>query len=269
MRRFVFLPYLSVIAVVLTVGLACSISTAAPTPIIIVVTATPQPALPTETPAQPIPTDPPVLATTEIPPTLAPSETPTQGAQQFFTEEFNNGTDDWPYFITNGDDSDLNFYTGNSLLSFDISGKNVWAYALYEPFIYDNVRIEVSTANRGNNSNYITLICRYDDIHGWYEFNVTNSGLYHIYFGQWNPGRESASYETLYDGGSNAIHTGTAVNEISVVCDGIALTLYINGSKVRSVNSEFGLTRGQVGIGVSSFNIPVAVDFDWVKISEP
>jgi hypothetical protein len=60
------------------------------------------------------------------------------------------------------------------------------------------------------------------------------------------------------------------MNSYTLICDGNLISLNINDKLVRTVGSEFGLNRGQIGIGVSSFQrYPVSLDFDWVKISEP
>ena len=245
-----------------------------------------QPSAPAPAPTQPEqPVAPSLIPPTLIPPTptipppppspvpAQPTEilpSPTAEPQRFFTEEFDDGKADWAYFLTNGDASNLDFYANNGLLVFDITGTYVYSYAVYEPEVYDNVRIDVSVANRGDNTNNVSLLCRYDEKKGWYEANVFNSGLYDILYGEWNAGQTEAVYAELYSGGSNDIRTGMATNEYTLICDGNEISLYINGKKVRSVGSEFGLSRGQIGIGASSFKrYPVALDFDWVKISEP
>lgn len=231
-----------------------------------------QPALPSPAPPTPIPptsTLLPLSTPTLAPPTeVPPSSTPEQN--RFFTEEFDDGKDDWSYFLTSGDASDLDFYAENGMLVFDITGTYVYSYAVYEPEVYDNISIEVSVANRGDNTNNVSLLCRYDAKKGWYEANIFNSGLYDILFGQWKAGQTEAVYAELYSGGSNDIRTGMSTNTYRLVCDGNEISLYINDKKVRSAGSEFGLQRGQIGIGASSFQrYPVSLDFDWVKISEP
>jgi hypothetical protein len=46
--------------------------------------------------------------------------------------------------------------------------------------------------------------------------------------------------------------------------------LYINGTEARTVtDNKYLLTSGNVGVSVSLFDtLPVAVDVDWVKISQ-
>ena len=253
------------------VSLACGVSLngtdTAPAVVTVIVEVTQTP-LPT-----PIP--PTANPPTAMPPTLAPPPTselvlPTPEQQKFFTEEFDDGKDNWRYFLTNGNESDLDFYANNGMLVFDITGKQVYSYAVYEPEIYDNVRIDVSVTNRGDNTNNVSLLCRYDEKKGWYEANIFNSGLYDILYGEWKPGQNDAAYAELFSGGSNAIRTGMTTNTYALVCEDNKISLYINDTKVRTVGSEFGLQRGQIGVGASSFDrYPVSLDFDWVKISEP
>jgi hypothetical protein len=251
------------------VSLACGVNVntndtaPAPAPAVTVIVQPTQPPPPTPIPPTPIPPTP-------IPPPTTIPVSPTPEQQKFFTDEFDGGKGNWSYFLTNGDDSDLDFYANNGMLVFDISGTYVYSYAVYEPEVYDNVRIEVSVTNRGDNTNNVSLLCRYDPKKGWYEANIFNSGLYDILYGQWKAGQNGAAYAELYSGGSNAIRTGMTTNTYTMICEDNKISLYINDTKVRTVGSEFGLQRGQIGIGASSFQrYPVSLDFDWVKISEP
>jgi hypothetical protein len=250
------------------VSLACGVSVdmgnQAPSPV---------PAQPTQPPPTPIP---PTATLPPPPPSPEPAQpteippSPTAEQQRFFTEEFDDGKKDWSLFLTEGDPSDIDFYADNGMLVFDITGTYTYTYAVYEPEVYDNVRIDVSVTNRGDNTNNVSLLCRYDEKKGWYEANIFNSGLYDILYGEWKAGQSGAAYAELFSGGSNAIRTGMATNEYTLICEGDEVSLYINNTKVRTVGSEFGLSRGQIGVGASSFQrYPVSLDFDWVKISEP
>jgi hypothetical protein len=122
------------------------------------------------------------------------------------------------------------------------------------------------------NSNGVSLICRYDPKVGWYEFQVTNSGLYNIYAMQppAAAGKEYV-YNRLANGGSTAIKQGKGVNEFSATCQGNQLTLYINGQKAATaVDQKFGFGEGRIGVGVVSFNVvPVTVNMESLKVTEP
>lgn len=207
---------------------------------------------------------------TEAPSTEAPS------AQQFFTEEF-DVNDNWTYFVVDGktgsiteeDNPKMQLYTDNSLLTFDLGAENLWVYVTYDPYEYDDVRVDARVINRGVNNNNVSLICRYTDS-GWYEFNIANNGLYWIYAAQVNSNNE-VGYGLIYNGGSNKIKSGKETNEYTAICNGRTLSLYINGVEARTVTeNKYALSSGKVGVSVSSFNnLPVQVDVDWVKVSEP
>lgn len=280
---------LFLLAFILLVSLACLTSTKSPD-----ATAT-QPPVPTQVPQEPTqppvqptvpptevptvaPTTPPTEPPTAIPqpsptpfpqPTAAPTEAPVveETSVPYYTEEFDSAPANWSYFTTSGDEEKMDLYTENGQMVFDLEGDNQWVYLLYDDYIYGDVYLQAQAENRGQNDNNISLICRYTDTEGWYEFNVYNSGVYDIlvyseYYGE---------YRTLYDGGSKNIKTGRDTNVYSAICEGNELSLYINGVLERTVkDNTYKLPDGQVGIGVSSFqNLPIIVKYDYVMIDVP
>jgi hypothetical protein len=151
---------------------------------------------------------------------------------------------------------------------FDLEGQGAWVYATYEPDTYTDVRLDVKVGNRGSNNNNVSLVCRKSDS-GWYEFDIANNGLYEVLFGKIVNDR--VEYTPMADGGSTRIKSGLAENEYGIVCQGGTLILYINGEEVRRLEDhKYLLPEGNVGISVSSFrDVPVIVDFYWVRISQP
>jgi hypothetical protein len=256
-----FKPFLFLASFVLIVGLACGIGGGG-------------------TPSQPEqpPTQPPPPPTQPPPPTLEPQPTqpPVPQAQQYFTEEFDTN-DNWSYIVIDGSRSEIidddppgmELYTEDSRLTFDLDAENIWVYVLYDPFEYEDVRLDARVINRGANNNNVSLICRYTD-DGWYEFNIANNGLYWIFAASVDSdGR--VDYGLVYNGGSNDIKAGKETNEYTAICEGRTLSLFINGKEARTVtDNRYALNSGQVGVSVSSFDvIPITVDIDWFKISEP
>jgi hypothetical protein len=254
-------PLFALVVLLLAVSLACNalVSPAATTT---------QPSVATEPPAvaspeqsqqpSPVATEPPVQSSS---------------AQQYFTEEFDNGYADWSlYNVTGSKDTNtdgLKLETNNSRLVFDFSTKYLYSYLLYQPYTYSDVAVEARVENRGTNNNNISLICRYSD-EGWYEFNIANNGLYNILYGS-STKDGTVGYTKLADGGSNKIKSGKDINTYKIICKGRKLTLYINGNETRSLDdNQYVLRDGKVGISASSFkDLPVKVEYDWVKISEP
>jgi hypothetical protein len=261
-------PLLFIVSLLFIVGMACggsAPSTQAPPP-------------PTQE-VQVIPTNPPPQPTEEPPteaaPTEAVTEEPVSQAQQFFTEEFDTPlSGDWSTFtITDPNVSDLEKVTveaedGNLVWDFD--SEYVYYYLFYNAFEYEDVKVEARVDNRGKNNNSVSLICRYDEEVGWYEFNIANNGLYDILYAEVLDNGK-ISWNRIANGGSNAIKQGKDVNEYSAACEGEELTLTINGDEVISIDErKYSLRSGQAGISVSSFNVlPILIDMDWLRISEP
>ncbi len=265
MKRNHFNPLFFVTAIVLIVSLACGIdfgttTEVAPTQRSVPLQPTPQSAIPTPQSAQPtVQIDQP----TEIPPTAIVA------SSQFFTEEWDNGFGAWVQEVElnspEGDKSKAIVSVENGRLSFDL-GKWLIAYVFYPSFNYDNVRIDVRVDNRGTNINNVLLVCRKSD-EGHYLVNIANSGLFAIYAYDGSRG----SYARIADGGSNKIKQGKDVNEYTLICRDRTLSLLINGFDTRSyTDNQYAFREGQVGVGVASEGqLPVKVEFDWVKVSEP
>jgi len=155
-------------------------------------------------------------------------------------------------------------------LIFDLGSEGQWAYVTYDAYEYDDVRLDVIAENRGTNNNNVSLICRYTEDEGWYEFNIANNGLFWIYHAIIRADN-SVIYSLLADGGSNKIKQGKDTNKYSIVCKDRTLSLYINDIETRVLDdNNYVLRDGKIGVSVSSFNnLPVKVEIDSVTISEP
>lgn len=207
----------------------------------------------------------------ESQPTQAATAAPS--AQPFFTEQFDGNLDQWnPPFFTRGDQSVVDIVLVDGKLAFQLrqsDDKKPWVYLINNTASYENVQVEAVFTNNGNNTNGVSLICRYSE-NGWYEFMVSNSGFYEI--GAYDStGAVKAGYNLLFTGGSSAIKTGLATNTFSAVCNDSELTLFVNDVPVRTViDNRFNFMNGLVGIAVSSpQGLPVNVEFDHVKVGEP
>lgn len=254
--------FFSVLAIV---SLACGVGGGNNTPPTQAVVQPTQPPPPTEVP----PTE--VVATE--PPTA--TEPPAPEAQQFFTEEFDNPlSNDWSILtVTGSDDADPDKVTvepENGQLIWNFDSEWVYYYLFYEAFTYEDVQVEVRADNRGRNNNNVSLICRYDPDVGWYEFNIANNGLYDIFYAEIDNDGDII-YNRITNGGSNAINQGKDVNEYLISCKGEELSLTINGDEVNTISERnYGLREGGVGVSVSSFNVlPILIEMDWIRISEP
>lgn len=107
-----------------------------------------------------------------------------------------------------------------------------------------------------------SVICRASS-RGWYELNISNNGLYQIV----KYDAIDNVFTNLFNGGSEYINTGKAINDYTLVCLGNEISVFVNGQFERTVEDDFH-REGQVGIGVSSFEtFPIIAGFDWVAIS--
>jgi hypothetical protein len=199
-----------------------------------------------------------------------PTLTYTPEIQQYFTEEFDNGYENWSYFLRRGVKDNFSLSVENGGLVFNMAAPRTYAYLVYEPVKYQDVRIDVHTQNLGISENNVTLFCRYIPGAGWYEFNISGNGLYNILFTK-PDSNGNLNYGLIAEGGSNKINLGQAANEYSAVCNGKTLTLFINGVLSRTVDMpQHELSDGKVGFSVSSLDhAPVQVSLDWIRISKP
>jgi len=145
-----------------------------------------------------------------------------------------------------------------------------WAYAVYDPQEYEDVRMDARFTNQAGSPASIGLICRYSEADGWLEYNVNSDGTYNVLYGQWLASG-IANYLPVLSSASNAIQPSGTSQEIGLICSGTTLSLFIDQTLIRNVDvSRFTLTTGKIGITASSFeNIPVIAAFDWVSVSEP
>lgn len=267
-RRVLFL-----FVIIALVSMACSFSIGnLPEP-----TETPEPTeAPTNTPEPtetPEPTPEPTAIIEPLPTMPLPTEEPVEEeevsevfeSEPFFIEEFDYGGDSWSYFLMSGEDRDLDLYTENGRLIAELNDQNVFAYITYDEYIYTDVGVEALLENRGVNTNNVSLICRYSEDEGWYEFNIGSDGLYNIL--RWD--ERDFEYKLLASGGSNAIRMGKDVNLYTITCEDDVLSLWINGVFTKEVRDR-SLREGQVGVSVASFNVfPVIVEFESVEIFYP
>jgi WD40 repeat protein len=200
-------------------------------------------------------------------PTVAPSPD-----EAFYTEEFDGSLDAWIDFMVTGLDNQVSTSIEDSSLFVELSpfeDKLPRYYILNDAFTYSEVQIEAVVTNIGNNANGVSLICQYTD-DGWYEFRVSNAGLYSI--DAYDPSNTSnQGYMELAAGGSAAIKSGQSTNTYTAICSGSELSLIINGALVNTVSdTSYQYSEGNVGIGISSPNLlPVDVSFESFSVSSP
>jgi hypothetical protein len=193
----------------------------------------------------------------------------TASGEIYYEETFENDiSQTWEYFLTSGNESALEQYLEDGKLVVEIDQEDTYTYFLFKDWTFTDPRLDVKAINRGVNTNFVGLVCRYSD-QGWYEVDVLSSGVYYFYYVD-----EDYNYTALWNGGSRLVKTGNATNDYTLICSGNTLTLGINGTEVKTLQLTGGtypvLTDGQVGLTVSSTNsTPVIVEFEEYVISVP
>jgi serine protease Do len=189
-------------------------------------------------------------------------------AQDFYTEEFEGdyNPDNWSSFtLGSGSDKNLVIQQEGDHLLFDLGDKNLYVYYMYNPYTYQDVSLTLNAENRGRNNNNVSLVCRMNkDGTQWYEFSVESGGVWYLY-------AVDGKYNILDNGGTTALKQGKEVNEYRMDCVGDEITLYINGTELKTVkDSTYGFNEGSVGFNISSLNVlPVTVDVNWFDIAQP
>lgn len=223
-------------------------------------------------PTQPPPTQssaPQVEPPTAIPPTEVPPPTEVILAD-FFTEEFDQDPgEDWvtdilgPGAEANADSVVTSFEDGKFRI--ELPEKDLYFYYTYAGNTYEDVRLDLRADNRGVNTNNVSLTCR-NSRDGWYEWSVGSGGDWYLY-------AVTDKYNLISNGGTLFLKQGKEVNEYSMICDGRTISLFINGSEIKQspiTDNKYSLRDGTVGFNISSLGvIPVIVEVEWFKISEP
>ena len=226
------------------------------------------------------------LPPAQLPTVAAATQPPAQsGNDKYFQEDFNGGLGNWSQFVINGTKiakggvaelsrgsfGNMSVGVKDGYLVFDLESQGQWAYAIYDPQEYDDVRLDVSAENRGTNDTNLSLICRYTPDQGWYEFSIADTGLFEIDYAQVQTDGTTVIYSKLADGGYSKFKTGKDTNQIGISCAGRTLTLFINGNQVKQLDdNQYVLKSGKIGVAVASFtNPPAIVGFDWAKVGQP
>lgn len=173
--------------------------------------------------------------------------------------------------MVSGDQAGVNFEVFDGRWRSEIKAPDTYLYYLFEGGSFSDIRIDLEVENRGFNTNFVGMFCRYSE-NGWYEANILNTGEYFIYY---NTGdKDSNRFRTMYKGASRLILTGKKTNNYTVICQSEQLSLYINGTEVATIPLRTGdfrfLPEGQVGLSVSTTNVfPILVDFLQFVLSVP
>jgi S1-C subfamily serine protease len=189
-------------------------------------------------------------------------------APAFFVEEFDGTTslDNWSYLILgNGNADKVGFQAIDGGFLVDIQDLDLYAYFLYDPYTYTDVRISMRAENLGRNNNNVSLVCHYNPQRNqWYEFSTEGGGVWYLY-------AYDNGYNIIANGGARTLKMGKEINDYEMTCKGREITLKINGQEIQRINeTKYAFREGQVGFNISSLNVlPITVDVYWFGIEAP
>jgi hypothetical protein len=210
------------------------------------------------------------LPTASATPTAPAAASPTalHPAPRLFSESFDGPAPYWTYEQAGNGQPMAAPQIRDGFLVFDLAAPNQWAYAIYGGPDTADVSIQAQVQDRTGGDGAAGVVCRYDKVGGWYELEVFADGTYELLYGRWLT-TGVAGYTPLYRGESAAV--GAQENAIGLECRGNSLTPSVNGQPLRKWQElKFGLKQGKVGVSASSFaDVPLAIAFDSVKVSEP
>ena len=132
---------------------------------------------------------------------------------------------------------------------------------------FDDVVIEVSATQLSaptNDNNGYGVACRLQQESDGYYLLVSGDGFYSIFKSV------SDEWTNLVDWTeSDAINQGNASNSIRATCDGVTLTLEVNGELVATA-TDTQFTSGDIGMAAVSYEAEsTLVQFDDIRVTRP
>ncbi|MBL8064199.1 MAG: hypothetical protein JNK32_14320 [Anaerolineales bacterium] len=254
-------PFLMIVALVLSVSLACSTVMGG--------VSQPEAAAADTSPSTQMPPEVLPSPTREQATEVVPTETPAS-VGPYFTEEFDTDPE-WDLEVVKDEtnakqvDSDPESVTtkfSNGRMIFNIPEEWLSAFYTYTGETYEDVRLDMEVENRGVSSQQVSLVCRSEGDRS-YEVEVSSNGKWVF----------KVNRRQVINGASTAIKIGKDTNQYTLICQGDEISFLFNGVEPKGspyVDNQAVLSAGNVGFVVTAKRaIPVDVEIDWFKISEP
>mgnify|MGYP001557092336 CR=1 FL=1 len=217
-------------------------------------TDTPEPTA-TETPT---PTETPVPTKTPIPtntprPTKTATPTPFGFLSPSYLDYFTDFTigDGWfDFYLSNTHFAEYDVSFTGEEVKIDVDTAVTYVYLIQSQLYYEEdqpVYVEATIdVTGGPYDNHMAVVCRFTD-EGWYEFSIRSGGNWEVY-----DFISDTKYYRLVDSGATFnINMRHDENTLGMLCDGDALTLFVNGEKIKTVHDD-KREEGLVGFSVKS-----------------
>ena len=187
---------------------------------------------------------------------------PTKYNAVLFQDDFSDPTSGWA--IVHESNQIMDYYEGRFRIWVNQTNFDVWSVPGLR---FTDVQIQADITKLGGpDDNDTGIICRYKNPDNFYGFLISSDGYYGITMSQ------AGDHKVIGMDGmkfSSTIKTGVATNHVQADCVGNNLTLYVNGTKLVSVeDSTFAV--GDVGLLAGSFDQPgVDISFDNYIVKKP
>jgi len=179
-----------------------------------------------------------------------------------FFDDFSDPTSGW---YTNGDPTSPGLYAGDGYVlqvkqSVSGAATGVWAMP---GRLFSDVRIQVTAHKQnGTDNNFYGVLCRVQgNTQGgsFYALIISSDGFYGIAKRVNQSEMKGVGQDKLLP--SSHINQGEASNEITAICGGQRLALYVNGELLyETTDSE--LVNGQVGLIAGTYEDTTSIFFD-------
>jgi len=165
-----------------------------------------------------------------------------------FQDDFSSTSSGWDSY--SGDDGTTDYTDGQYRILVLIDNQDYWANPGYD---FEDVIISVTADKKGGpDDNDFGIICRYQDETNFYYGVISSDGYYGIL--QVLDGEQYLLSSDALEY-SDAIHQGSASNEIGFDCIGDTLSLYANGVLLAEARDS-SFTGGDVGLIAGTYDIP-------------
>ena len=179
-----------------------------------------------------------------------------------FFDDFSDMSSGW---YTNGDPASPGIYAGDGYVlqirqSVVGGATGVWAMP---GRLFSDVRIQVTARKQnGTDNNFYGVLCRVQGTNqggSFYAFIISSDGFYGI-AKRVNQGEmKGVGQDKLLPSGH--INQGEGINEITAICAGSRLALYVNGELLYET-TDSDLTSGQVGLIAGTYEDTTSLFFD-------
>jgi hypothetical protein len=190
-----------------------------------------------------------------------PSPTPMPKANLPWSDDFSNPASGWQAEMDVG--AEVGYHEGVMRILVQEPNLLAWAFGGHE---FSDFHLAVdATQVAGPDDNEYGVLVRIQDGKHLYRFSVSGDGYYqatkHV--------GEDWQLMTAEWIASDAIQVGAATNHLEVVCQGTAMTFFVNGQQLVEVE-DADYRAGDIGLYAGAFyEAGVEIHFDNLSITEP